>query len=212
MYHRGYDQREPVEVRVNPESIQIVSYPGPDASIRPNDLEKGEFVSRRYRNRRIGEFLKELDMTEGRGTGIPKIRAAMKRNGSPRPRFETDESRLWFVAKMPIHKGFAGQPAGKFRSQSDGEVEAQVEAQVNLAPWQIQLMKACTKGEMTGKELLKAAGYATRTGHFKKGLERLLESRLIELTIPDKPNSRLQKYRLTPRGQAMLKSFGIKRK
>ena len=27
---------------------------------------------------RIGEFFKELDMTEGRGTGVPKIRAAMK--------------------------------------------------------------------------------------------------------------------------------------
>ena len=100
MYHRGYDQREPVEVRVNPESIQIVSYPGPDPSIRPIDLQKTEFVSRRYRNRRIGEFFKELDMTEGRGTGVPKIRAAMKRNGSPRPKFETDENRLWFVAKL----------------------------------------------------------------------------------------------------------------
>jgi len=29
-------------------------------------------VSRRYRNRRIGEFLKELNLTEGRSTGIPK--------------------------------------------------------------------------------------------------------------------------------------------
>ena len=27
--------------------------------------------SRRFRNRRLGEFLKELDLTEGRATGIP---------------------------------------------------------------------------------------------------------------------------------------------
>lgn len=31
-------------------------------------------VCRRYRNRRIGEFLKELELTEGRSTGIPKSR------------------------------------------------------------------------------------------------------------------------------------------
>jgi len=34
VYYRGYDQREPVEVRMNPEGIDIVDYPGPDASIR----------------------------------------------------------------------------------------------------------------------------------------------------------------------------------
>ena len=65
VYHRGYDQREPVEVRVNPESIDIVSYPGPDASIRIEALASDKIIARRYRNRRIGEFLKELDLTEG---------------------------------------------------------------------------------------------------------------------------------------------------
>ena len=53
-------------------------------------------VSRRYRNRRIGEFLKELDLAEGRSTGVPKILRAMHNNGSPAPRFETDDDRTWF--------------------------------------------------------------------------------------------------------------------
>ena len=34
IYHRGYDQREPIEVRINPDGIEIVSYPDPDPSIR----------------------------------------------------------------------------------------------------------------------------------------------------------------------------------
>jgi ATP-dependent DNA helicase RecG len=37
----------------------------------------GRVVSHRYRNRRIGEFLKELELTEGRSTGVPKILKAM---------------------------------------------------------------------------------------------------------------------------------------
>lgn len=43
-----------------------------------------------YRNRRIGESLKELNLTEGRGTGIPKILRAMTANGSSPPQFEAN--------------------------------------------------------------------------------------------------------------------------
>ena len=38
----------------------MLSFPGPDRSIRLADFTAGRAVSRRYRNRRIGEFLKEL--------------------------------------------------------------------------------------------------------------------------------------------------------
>ena len=89
VYHRSYEQREPVEVRINPDGIDIVSYPGPDASIRTKALNSDRIMTQRFRNRRIGEFLKELELTEGRCTGIPKIRAAMERKGSPLPRFST---------------------------------------------------------------------------------------------------------------------------
>ncbi len=63
VYHRSYEIREPVEVRITPQDWVILSFPGPDRSIRMNDLRAGRAVSRRYRNRRIGEFLKELDLT-----------------------------------------------------------------------------------------------------------------------------------------------------
>ncbi len=56
----------------------VVNYPGPDRAVRLDQLRKGKAVPRRYRNRRIGDFLKELEITEGRSTGIPKILRAMK--------------------------------------------------------------------------------------------------------------------------------------
>jgi predicted HTH transcriptional regulator len=76
------------------------AFPGPDRSIRLEDLQASRAVSRRYRNRRISEFLKELDLTEGRSTGIPKILKVMA-NGSPSPSFETNDDGTSFVIRLP---------------------------------------------------------------------------------------------------------------
>lgn len=55
-------------------------------------LCQGKAFLRRYRNRRIGDFLKELDITESRSTGISKILRTMKKIGSPPPEFDEDHS------------------------------------------------------------------------------------------------------------------------
>jgi hypothetical protein len=45
-----------------------------------------------------GEFLKELDLTEGRSTGIPKILKVPAANGSSVPLFETDSDEIgWTI-------------------------------------------------------------------------------------------------------------------
>jgi ATP-dependent DNA helicase RecG len=83
IYHRDYQQREPVEVRIYPDSIVILNYGGPDRSIRMEAFQTGNIRPRRYRNRRLGDFLKELKLTEGKATGIPTIRKELRTNGSP---------------------------------------------------------------------------------------------------------------------------------
>ena len=106
MYHRSWDIREPVEIRILPDCIEIIIQGGPDRSVKLDEMQKGIIRNKRYRNRRIGDFLKELDMTEGRGTGIPIIRREMKKNGSPEPRFETDDNYSYFITTLPIHPAF----------------------------------------------------------------------------------------------------------
>lgn len=45
-----------------------------------------------------------------------------------------------------------------------------------------------------------------------KGVEAKMAEKLIECTIPDKPQSRLQKYRLTDKGRRLAAGFGRDKK
>ena len=106
VYHKAYDVREPIEVRIEDDKIEIVSYPGPVYSVTREQLKDYRVSNRRYRNRRIGEFLKELHLTEGRNTGFKKILDAIKQNGSPLPEFETDKEHSYFISRIFVHPDF----------------------------------------------------------------------------------------------------------
>ncbi|MEY4134435.1 MAG: hypothetical protein RL386_785 [Bacteroidota bacterium] len=106
-YHRDYQQREPIEIRIYPHSIVFLNHGGPDRSIKMEAFRSGQVRSRRYRNRRLGEFLKELELTEGRATGIPTILKELRENGSPEPKFLTDDDYTYFEVELFIHPEFA---------------------------------------------------------------------------------------------------------
>jgi hypothetical protein len=57
---------------------------------------------------------------------------------------------------------------------------------------------------MLRTELQAAMGLSDRKHFRTEYLDPALHAGLIERTIPDKPNSRLQKYQLTPQGKALL--------
>lgn len=104
LYHRDYQEREPVEITIEPEKLSILSFSGPDRSISEAAIKEGRLLrSRRYRNRRLGDFLKEIDLTEGRSTGIPTIQEELLANGSGLATFETDQDRSYFLIDIPCH-------------------------------------------------------------------------------------------------------------
>ena len=198
VYHRSYEQREPVEVRVNPDGIDIVSYPGPDASIRIEALNGDRIIARRYRNRRIGEFLKELDLTEGRCTGIPTIRQAMAENGSPPPRFSTDDGRTYFLAELPVHAEMVGFEQAHDRAHD----EAHDQAHDALSETEAAILGFLATGAKSRPEIAEFLGVKTRrSGHLLRAIERLRDLKLAELTIPDRPQSKNQKLRITEAGR-----------
>ena len=80
---------------------------GPDRSISMETIQKArKLKARRYRNRRLGDFLKELDLSEGRATGIPTIQDELHKNGSQPARIETDDERSYFLLEIPCREGF----------------------------------------------------------------------------------------------------------
>lgn len=85
--------------------------------------------------------------------------------------------------------------------QSEAQSGAQSGAQSNA------LQRALAAQPLSLLELVAALSMKTKTGAFKRCLLELLEQALIEYTLPDKPNSRLQKYRLTPNGLTALQNF-----
>jgi ATP-dependent DNA helicase RecG len=105
-YHRSYENVNPIEISVYPDKMLILSFPGPLPPIDKEALKQEKVLARDYRNRRIGDLLKELDLTEGRGTGFPVIYSAMQKNDSPKPIFETDEKYTHFLTVLPVQPDF----------------------------------------------------------------------------------------------------------
>ncbi len=212
VYHRSYEIREPVEVRILPDCVTIASYPGPDGSVNLEDLQTGSSTTRRYRNRRIGEFLKELNLTEGRGTGIPKILRAIRKNGSPLPVFETNEERIYFVARFPIHpkamQRITKEDRAEIeRTETKPQYQSQYQSQYesNKQPLSSRICLYLTQTtDASISEISEYLGQKRVSGQLKVTLKDLMTQAFIEYTMPDKPQSRLQRYRLKEKGRKWL--------
>ena len=180
VYHRAYDIREPIEVRVERDRIEIVSFPGPDRSVTQEELKHYRVSNRRYRNRRIGDFLKELHLTEGRNTGFKKILDALEANGSPKPEFETDENHSYFISRLFIHEGFLvdenkrSQKGAKKEPKkgADHKQEILTLLEKNPSMTQVQLMEALGLSRKQVQTLIKELQekhLLVREGSHRKG-------------------------------------------
>ena len=167
-------------------------------------LRAGRAVARRYRNRRIGEFLKELDLTEGRSTGIPKILQTMTTNGSDLPKFETDPDRSSFLVRLPVRTA---------PEEDEAQDEAQDEAhepnegtKSALSQHQVKTLHICLHTNSL-KELIAYFSRADRTKFRNQVVNPLLKSKYLEMTRPESPTSRFQKYQTTETGKQTLQKY-----
>ena len=166
VYHRSYLEKEPITVRITSESIEITSFPGFDRSISDKDIAELRIRARVYRNRRIGDFLKELKLIEGRNTGFPNAIKALKANGSGMPRFEMDNERSFLSVTIPIHPYFL-----KASSDKDTEYREKILEQLRTSP-------------MNRTELAKALGMKGISRKLSAAVEQLIaEGKVVQIVV-----------------------------
>ena len=188
VYHRSYEHPNQIEVHARTNKIEIISYPGALPPVDNEALKKERVVARIYRNRRIGEFLKELNLTEAKGTGFPTIRKAMSKNGSPKPLFEMDSDKTYFITILKIHhKSFK-------------------------IVQEIDLLEFCLTPKTRREIFEKKLEISNQTRNYRKYIAPLINKGYIYLTIPDKSTSKAQKYITSEKGLKYIKVNSNKQK
>jgi ATP-dependent DNA helicase RecG len=148
-----------------------------------------------------GAFFREIDRADELGSGMRNMMKYGRKYGGGDPQLiEGDVFRM--IISVPEF-GAIGKPDAAGGKHD----EAHDEAHVTLTEIEQQMLQACQQAARSTPELLEILGYKARTGNFKKALSHLLEDEFLERTLPDKPTSKNQKYRITSMGKKILENI-----
>lgn len=173
----------------------------------PKGLKPEEFGQRSVcRNPGIASLLLRCDFIEKMGSGIERIRAAVKKAKCPEVKIRYN---TMFTLEFPRpdyvlskHNDFVSGPESGPESRPESRPESVGDSRLAA-----KLACLLLEREMGKMELAEKLGHQSVSGELKKQVRRLLDMGVIEMTIPEKPNSRLQKYRLTDKGRTLLDSL-----
>jgi ATP-dependent DNA helicase RecG len=190
-----------VFVEIYTDRIEISSPGGLPKGMKLSDLGHKSI----RRNALIADLLHRIEFIEKAGTGIKRIRDEARAQGCPEPRFEETG---FFTATFSPNPEVRAQSAAQ-SAEATGQVGTkyppstpQVVPQVTP---QVEAALAAAREPASREELQRAVGLTDRK-HFRMAyLEPLLAATWLEMTIPDKPRSSKQRYRLTPLGLEVLK-------
>lgn len=208
MYHRDYQEYQEVEITVEPDRISILSFSGPDRSISTEAIKRCDILrSRRCRNNKLGDFLKELELTEGRGTGIPTIQDELAKNGSPRASIETDDDRSFFLIDIPVHEG-CGDVVVLTEDTTERQSNDRVSDRVttiydNLSSSVndklIRVLSFCDSPK-SRREILEHIGLKYHTDNYNKYIKPLVDDMYLQPTDSESLTSPQQQYITTDKG------------
>jgi len=178
LVHADYSQRgAPIRVVFLDDRIEVenpgILLPG----LTVEDMKQG---TSKIRNTVIARVFRELDLIEQWGTGVRRIFQEAKAQGLPEPQIVETGMRLKVI--IPLREAITIRQGGSSPTQS--------EKQIN------KLIQCLQDGEKSAGELRDMLGLKHRQTFRENYLHPALKQGVIEQTIPEKPNSRLQKYRL----------------
>ena len=196
--HRDYTSNASVEVQVFPDRMEIWN---PGTIHPPLTLAKLLLPhASQPNNPLIAEPLFLTKYIEKAGSGTVDMVKRCKKAGMREPEFKIDGG---FFILTVWRKQAKKQPKWQPDSQSDSQSESQPESQPESLGDRVQLL--LSNGALSKSELSDRLGQKEISGQLNMVVRKLLDDKHIELTIPDKPKSRLQKYRLTKKGMDYLK-------
>jgi predicted HTH transcriptional regulator len=193
--HNDYSREAPPKFEIFADRIEISSACALPEGLTPSEFFEGYSIPR---NKELMRIFKDLEMVEHLGSGLPRITEFY---GPECFHFTENFLRITFAASRPVHEMEAAE---QVIPQVEAPVEAPVEASVALTETDKKILAALVKKTLGRSLLLSALDYNQPTGNYKASMVKLLQAGLIEYTIPGKPNSRLQQYRLTDQGKALL--------
>ncbi len=145
----------------------------------------------------IGAFFREIHRADELGSGVRKLMKYGKAYGGSDPELvEGDIFRT--IVKYP--------DSAVYEEDSTAAAGAAPEVTPEVTP-EVEKMLTVIQGEMSRAEIQQKLGL-TDEKHFREHYQQpAVAMELIEMTIPDKPRSSKQKYRLTNAGKRLLESM-----
>lgn len=185
--HNDYTSEVPPKFEFFADRIEITS-----AGSLPDGLSQDEFFEGYSvpRNKEIMRIYKDLNLVEHLGSGVPRILESYSKDCF---KFSANFLRMTFPSAAPVND-LVDTP----------QVTLQVTPQVDLqvAPQVHKLIKIMNK-ELSRIEIQSKLKLSDRKNLNENYLLPALQQGLISMTIPDKPNSSKQKYRLTEKGSSL---------
>ena len=125
-----------------------------------------------------------------------KIFISSVQSGLARPMFVQDDDFLLTLYRRTSQD--TAQVTAQDNPLNDSEIDySTAQVKVEVTAQVIRLLRILGDREMNKAELMKVLGMSHVENFRLTYLQPALKAGLIEMTIPDKPNSRLQKYRRT---------------
>lgn len=149
----------------------------------------------------LSAFFREIDRADELGSGMRRMMLYGKKYGGTDPQLiEGDNFRM--IISVPE---FGENPDRTANIITTGQVTGQVAGQVTgqVEDWMIEVLSACVEPQKS-VDIQMITGIKHRETFHRNYLDRLLNEELLVRTIPDKPRSRLQTYRTTTKGRALL--------
>jgi ATP-dependent DNA helicase RecG len=150
-------------------------------------------------------------LLEIRGDRVHRVIAMCKTHGAATPSFEEWQGFLVVTFKAQLVAGGMARVGSQVESKVESPPELRPESQPGSQPVSLdRRVLALLKTQALSKaEISTHLGQKEVSGQLNKVIRSLIAQGLIAYTLPDKPNSRLQKYRLTQAGERALKErFG----